>query len=148
MRPLLLLDREIMMCMLELQGLIGSDAAVPNSYVSAIIRRVRPELEALRSACQDSDKSLKTLAYAFITEMITSEIDPSKRELSPAEFSACNRMMVKLSSACANYIERPDAPEPPYYPAVKNAITAAKDAINTLYLQTDEPTRRTTYAVL
>ena len=118
MRPLLLLDREIMMCMLELQGLIGSDAAVPNSYVSAIIRRVRPELEALRSACQDSDKSLKTLAYAFITEMITREIDPSTRELSPAEFNACNRMMVKLSSACAKYIEHKDTVVPSYYNAV------------------------------
>ena len=149
MRPLLLLDREIMMCMLELQGLIRGDAAVPNSYVSAIIRRVRPELEALRAGCQTGDESLRALAHNLIQGVVkvVGRIDPYATVLSEDEFKQCSRMMVQIEDACADYIKHTDATEPPYYPAVKNAITAAKDAINTLYLKSDEPTRRTTHAV-
>jgi hypothetical protein len=149
MRPLLLLDREIMMCMLELQGLIRSDAAVPNSYVSAIIRRVQPELEALRSACQDSDKSLRTLAHNLIQGVVkvVGRIDPYAMVLSEDEFKQCSRMMVQIGDACADYVKHTDATEPPYYPDVKKAIIRARDAISELYLKSDEPTRRTTHAV-
>lgn len=155
-RPLLLLDREIMMCVLELQGLevasaafIGSDAAVPNSYISAIIGRVRPELVTLRASCQTSDESLRTLAHNLVQGVVKviEQIDPQKTVLSDGEFKQCSRMMVQIESACADYIKHTEATEPQYYPDVKKAITNAKDAINTLYLSSDEPTRRTTHAV-
>jgi len=149
MRPLLLLDREIMMCVLELQGLIGSDAAVPNSYVSAIIRRVRPELEALRAGCQAGDESLRTLAHNLIQGVVkvVGRIDPYAMVLSEDEFKQCSRMMVQIGDACADYVKHTDATEPPYYPDVKKAIIRARDAISELYLKSDEPTRRTTHAV-